>query len=110
MSYLILLVHKLNKIFHIRHFQDDTCASKMSIGLGPKVHIFAVPYQINSNMVATATALSFEVGSSFVSLLSFWSPLVLSRRFVLWRVFHLVQVLLIYLSSRVGFLFRRVQM
>ena len=79
----------------------------MSIGLGPKVHIFAVPYQTNSNMVASAAALLWRLDPfSF-----FWVLLVLVFVFVVLVFFGSlrVQVLHIHLSSSVGFLLRRVQ-
>ena len=80
----------------------------MSIGLGPKVHIFAVPYQINSDMVASATALLWRL--DLISSL-FLGSSSLCVRFRVVCVFHfsLVQVLLICLLNRVGFLLRRVQ-
>ena len=48
----------------------------MSIGLGPKVHIFAVPYQTNSNMVASATALRWRLDRFFLFLCGSSCPYV----------------------------------
>ena len=81
----------------------------MSIGLGPKVHIFAVPYQTNSNMVASATALRWRLDRFCLLFVWFFLSLCSCFGVCVFLDSLPVQVLHILLSSSVGFLLRRVQ-